>query len=670
MAEGLLGVPSPNLIFYFPIVKQNFSAFGGSRYWTMVASPVPDMEGGREQSVWFRFQQLVCDGPDRAPPCRLHGKPQYYDTYWYSSSPITSRWIRPELAANASGFYANVLRVKRWWDAELAAEGMMGLSLPPAAGTNGTWLATQGVFALVRSMISRDDTWHPRYGVLPGYGISLQDGFQDVFTSTATAALEWGAIPYARGVIDNQLRYYVRDNGMVTYRAEDLAQSGRMLTIFALYFDYTQDAAFLLRHFGRVRALARWLLYRYEMSLQWPQGDPRRGIVPGGDEGDGFVGIYETYGDTPLPHKYSCTANVWRGFDDVGRMWRRIGAAAGRADVSAHADELLQAAPALLAALQASLNATIFDTGIPRAPRCVPTGADPPATPADPPTGALGDFRGSPELMYAGALSRQQTDDFFTYFMYANDSRMPTRPMTLGCSGYNNKQTVRHCLLEPRPPPPRAAPSRAPPLVWQTYTAYGMAYGLLVADMVERFLLHFFGMSAHTYTRGTHTTPEAAHPDRDVGSTDYVAAGVHTSPTYLKWMLLFEEPNSRAVWVGKATPREWLVAGQPPIEVANATTRYGRVSYTLAATAAGDGGYQVRANVSLPSTYVGAAGPPGGVRLRLRTPVEHAGKMAGVSVGGQFWTAFDARLETVDFAPGTLTPALRVAMQSIVATFD
>ena len=32
---------------------------------------------------------------------------------------------------------------------------------------------------------------------------------------------------------------------------------------------------------------------------------------------------------------------------------------------------------------------------------------------------------------------------------------------------------------------------------------------------------HRFGMSAHTYTRGSWTTPEAAHPDRDVPSTDY-----------------------------------------------------------------------------------------------------------------------------------------------------
>ena len=185
---------------------------------------------------------------------KLHGKPQYYDTYWYSSSPITDRWIRPELMANASGFYGNMLKVKRFWDAELKAEGMMEVQLPATITTNGTWLAHQSVrqlrhscgtvsraflgpvrsharrvacsiacpclldadwclhsdvvanfikfmclqvFSFVRSMISRDNTWHPRYGVIPGYGITLQDGFQDTFTSTATAALEWGSIPCA-----------------------------------------------------------------------------------------------------------------------------------------------------------------------------------------------------------------------------------------------------------------------------------------------------------------------------------------------------------------------------------------------------------------------------------------------------------------------------------------
>eukprot|EP00729_Bicosta_minor_P010516 gene10516-5658_t len=97
MAEGLVGGSfEPNIIFYFPILKQNFSGFTGSRYWTMIASPVADMEGGREQS----------------------GEPQYYDTYWYSNSPITKRWIRPEAMANSTGFYTNMLRTKLYWDNE------------------------------------------------------------------------------------------------------------------------------------------------------------------------------------------------------------------------------------------------------------------------------------------------------------------------------------------------------------------------------------------------------------------------------------------------------------------------------------------------------------------------------------------------------------------------
>ena len=34
-------------------------------------------------------------------------------------------------------------QVKRYWDAELAAEGMMHLALPAAPQTNGSWLAQQ-----------------------------------------------------------------------------------------------------------------------------------------------------------------------------------------------------------------------------------------------------------------------------------------------------------------------------------------------------------------------------------------------------------------------------------------------------------------------------------------------------------------------------------------------
>ena len=205
-----------------------------------------------------------------------------------------------------------------------------------------------------------------------------------------------------------------------------------------------------------------------------------------------------------------------------------------------------------------------------------------------------------------------------------------------------------------------------------------MAYGLLAHDMVERYLMHWFGMSAHTYTRGSWTTPEATHPDRDVGSTDYVAAGVHTAPTYLKWALVFEEPNSRTVWLGKALPRGWLAPDTAPVVVERAPTRYGRVGYSLKAetsaehaAANGAASYRVRANVTLPASFVGAGAPPGGLRLRLRAPVALVGKMASVAVGGKPWAKFDAKAETVDFAKSELTSALREALgRGVVAEWS
>ena len=39
-------------------------------------------------------------------------------------------------------------------------------------------------------------------------------------------------------------------------------------------------------------------------------------------------------------------------------------------------------------------------------------------------------------------------------------------------------------------------------------------WGLLQADLVEPFLLQFYALSAHAYTRGTFVAPESAFLDR------------------------------------------------------------------------------------------------------------------------------------------------------------
>ena len=72
----------------------------------------------------------------------------------------------------------------------------------------------------------------------------------------------------------------------------------------------TGDSDFMAKHFGKARALAEWLLYRFNMSLNnWPESDARHGVTAGGDEGDGFVAFYEGYvlADTPSP---LCRQNV------------------------------------------------------------------------------------------------------------------------------------------------------------------------------------------------------------------------------------------------------------------------------------------------------------------------------------------------------------------------
>jgi hypothetical protein len=113
-----------------------------------------------------------------------------------------------------------------------------------------------------------------------------------------------------------------------------------------------------------------------------------------------------------------------------------------------------------------------------------------------------------------------------------------------------------------------------------------------------------------------------------------------------------------------------FTAGGTPLVANRLTTRYGRVSYLLTASSAG-GGYTVHANVTLPASFAAAGSqPPGGLRLRLRAPVEHAGKLKSATVGGKAWAKIDAAAETIDFAAVALTVQVLGDMQNIVATFD
>ena len=138
----------------------------------------------------------------------------------------------------------------------------------------------------------------------------------------------------------------------------------------------------------------------------------------------------------------------------------------------------------------------------------------------------------------------------------------------------------------------------------------------------------------------------------------------------LKWMLCFEEPEARTLWLAKATPREWLAAGGAPLTASNLTTRYGRLSFALRPPPTDATEYVVRVNLTLPASFASAP-PAGGLRVRLRAPLAHAGRLSGVTVGGAAWSAFSAAEETIDVSAAQLRTAGLVAegLPRIVATF-
>ena len=155
-------------------------------------------------------------------------------------------------------------------------------------------------------------------------------------------------------------------------------------------------------------------------------------------------------------------------------------------------------------------------------------------------------------------------------------------------------------------------------------------------------------MSAHAYTRGTWTAAECMSLDADQSATGYATPSQTIVPIMLKWMMVFEDPVTQTVWLGKGLPRVWLAAGSRGAGVQRAPTRYGRISWSIKPDATDAS--KLTASISLHSAAT-KSWPNGGIRLRVRSPgFATAGKhISSVYVGGKSWSHFNATVETVDF---------------------
>ena len=273
--------------------------------------------------------------------------------------------------------------------------------------TDGSQLAMQASHSLVLDMITRVGSVWPRYGTEPGYGEPGigGDGFQEIFTSTMTASLEWGMFRYARDVLENWLTHFVGKNGFVNYRGLEMPQEARMLTCIAQYYFYTGDGDLLLTHLTKIDGIGRFLLTRYQRAVEaFPVGDSRHGMTIGNDEADLAYTTISGNPGTELPF-VSINAEMWRGLRDCGRALSELARASGRSDVAAASQRMLLKVPEILTALRSSMSKDVVAKS--GAPPCHPYVAGVPECGMLPHVVSHRDseaWRTYAEVLYSGAL--------------------------------------------------------------------------------------------------------------------------------------------------------------------------------------------------------------------------------------------------------------------------
>lgn len=587
--QGLVGGDLPVMRYVYPDA-------GGA--WTELLAFAPFRvvnDNHRVQPVWYRVSRIE------------HGLlvwTHHIDSYYPASS---------QTAEDPRAFYADLQQLRQRWNGLLSQA--MSVELPD------THLQNMARLSLMRAIMTRIDGF-PKYGVADrDYAGSEHDGFPDTFTVETTAMLEWGLIDRAGSYIDNYFGRFVRDDGTISYRGPETGQFGRMLTVVAQYANLGGKVDLLLKHRKRIDAIARELLALRERALKKPANDPAYGMIAGWSEADSCL--------EPDPSRYvqpyfSNSTEAARGFRDLGRVWSRIGRERPNAELSAWGERLVHEADALRGDLARALERSQLRVGgAPMIPAIA--GATEPFDVAvkrdllDPQFRA---YRAYNEMMYSGSLTPEQVRSIVDYRAHHHD-------VFLGVPAAYNKPELAGFL------------------------AYGYGYGLIESDFVREALLLLYADMAHQYTRGTWLAPETRRPLTDEEAAPYCTPAQLVVPMLARWLLVFEDPESGEVWLGKALPRAWLADGNVT-RVSRAPTAYGRIGFAIRSHIKSG---MISAQVELP--HAGIRAP---IKLRLRAPGTTPARMKSVTLNDKPWTQFDAASEVVTIAPGT-GGSLRVVAQ-------
>jgi hypothetical protein len=482
-------------------------------------------------------------------------------------------------------FYQALLAFSEYWDDQL--HDFASASLPHSA-----WV-DMSKHSFAKELMTRPGGIYPKYGAVDrDYAGSEYDGFQDIFTSAIYTNMEWGRLETARLFIDNYFTEYVDSKGMIDMRGPETAQFGMTLSLLARYFNYTHDSALILKHRAKIEATAKLLGDMHDESLNLPQDNPGYGLIAGWSESDSCLTEKPSLYWQPY---YANSAFAARGFKDIARAWKELEPLPG-------AEQLAQGWLARSQTLQKQTVEAIEQNTL-----------------SDKVPPYIGLFPGT-RLTFRESLEKEKP----------SPQQWPHRPYAE--------------LLQADVLPPRVANQVIDCMraygattlgvvanVWRFqedgreilgFISYGYAQALLRLDRIEEFLLFLYSHRYHAHTRGSWTAGEVTGITGDSGT--YCVPAQQTTPLLVRWMLVLEDSDDDKLYLAKGVPRDWVASGKE-IGIEHAPTRWGRVSFNLAAK---PNAKSVVGHAELSGTRA-----PSEVHFKLRLPLQTI--VQKVTVNGQ-----------------------------------
>jgi hypothetical protein len=488
--------------------------------------------------------------------------------YGYSYPPYPPRRVDPKPEA----FYRGLLEFAVYWEKQM--HDIAPATLPQKVWTDMT------KYAFVKEQMVRPGGTYPKYGAVDrDYYGSEYDGFQDIFTSSFYANMEWGRFEMAHDVFDNYFSDFVDDKGMINMRGAETAQFGLTLSLIAKYFHYTQDRALLLKHREKIEATAAVLTELHDESRRLAPDADGYGLIHGWNESDSCLNAKPMTWWQPY---YANSAMAVRGLRDIAPVWKSL--ATSNPTMATAAAEWTKHSEQLSETLVASMRKNVRHDMNPPYIGPLPTKLT---------------VRESMETEHPSP--QQWSHRAYTELVHADVLPPDLANLVIDCMRAYGTTTIGVVANVGRPNPNGRA--------ILGFISYGYAQMLLRLDRIEEYLLFLYSHRFHDHTRGSWTAGEVAGITG--GTALFCIPAQLTIPLLVRWMLVFEDSDADRLYLGKALPRDW-VGSDHEIAIEAAPTRWGRVDYRLTSKGAG----QLLATVSLH----GANAAPSELQVKFRLP--------------------------------------------------